>query len=69
MLQLGKYCPQVLPVGVWKEDGRINLKFGCPYRLEVASELATQVRDQLAGQIVMNHIAMLLPERLRGEYS
>jgi hypothetical protein len=66
---LNPSCPDILPVGVWKEGGRINLKFGIPYQLEILSGLSAHEYDRLVGNIVMQHIAALLPERLRGEYS
>jgi hypothetical protein len=65
---LSHSCPLVLPVGVWKDDGCINLKFGSPYYLEIPNNLSTNERDKLVGEIVMHHIALCLPERLRGEY-
>jgi hypothetical protein len=61
-------CPNIIPVGVWKEGGCINLKFGSPYQLEITPGLSADERDRLVGNIIMRHIAMLLPERLRGEY-
>ncbi len=62
------YCPYVLPVGVWKENGRINLKFGSLYQLQIPAGLSAHERDRLVGDIVMRHIALCLPEQLRGEY-
>lgn len=61
-------CPIILPVGVWKENGIISLKFGNPYQLEVPATLSPHERDRLVGHTVMHHIAQCLPERLRGEY-
>jgi len=55
-------------VGVWKEDGRINLRFGAPYHLELPGGLSASARDHLAGDIIMRRIAVLLPVHLRGEY-
>lgn len=66
---LSRYCPWVLPVGVWKENGTINLKFGSPYLLDIPTSLSASDRDQRAGVLVMKHIAELLPEQLRGEYT
>jgi hypothetical protein len=68
LLLLSQRCPQVLPVGVWKEDGRINLRFGAPYPLVIPAGLSAAERDRQVGEIVMRRIAVLLPERLRGEY-
>lgn len=65
---LSQHCPDVLPVGVWMEAGVINIRFGSPYRLERAKGLAADERDKWVGDIVMRHIAELLPERLRGKY-
>jgi hypothetical protein len=66
---ISQTCPNVIPVGVWKEQGHIDLRFGTPYHLDVPPRLSAHDRDKLVGEIVMNHIAMLLPERLRGRYS
>jgi hypothetical protein len=66
---LSTYCPQILPVGVWKENGRINLKFGSPYRMDIQEGLSSDERDILVGETIMHHIAVLLPEGLCGEYS
>ena len=56
-------------MGVWKEDGQIYLKFGCPYQMDVLESLTRHERDQRVGDNVMNHIALLLPEQLRGNYN
>jgi hypothetical protein len=69
MYLLSQSCPNIIPVGVWKEQGRINLNFGQPYELELPPYLSTHDRDPWVGDIIMRHIAGLLPERLRGGYS
>jgi hypothetical protein len=65
---LAKFCPVILPVGVWKEHGIIHLNFGTPYHLDISPELSAHDRDKVVGEVVMGHIALLLPDRLRGEY-
>jgi len=65
---ISHYCPTILPVGVWKENGIINLKFGSPYLLEVPTGLSAHKRDSLVGNTVMQQISHCLPERLRGPY-
>jgi hypothetical protein len=65
---ISQSCPNVIPVGVWKEQGCINLKFGNPYQLEIPPGLSAHERDGMVGDIVMGHIAGLLPESLRGKY-
>lgn len=65
---LSQYCPTILPVGIWKEAGRICLKFGAPYSLELPDIVLAKERDLVAGQRIMEHIAALLPEHLSGDY-
>ena len=65
---LSRYCPDILPVGVWKEHDTILLKFGSLYSLDVPEGISTSHKDILVGDTVMHHIAELLPERLRGKY-
>jgi hypothetical protein len=65
---LTRYCPVVLPVGVWKKGRVIHVKFGDPYSLNVPQEISNDQRDVLVGRIVMGHIAQCLPEELGGMY-
>jgi hypothetical protein len=65
---LSEYCPQVLPVGVWKDNGQIRLKFGKPFQLSLPEGLSTSARDRWVGNTVMCHIAGNLPPHLRGDY-
>jgi hypothetical protein len=68
MYLISQPCPNIMPVGVWKQEGRINLKFGSPYRLELPPGLSVDERDKFVGNTIMRHIALLLPERIKGEY-
>jgi 1-acyl-sn-glycerol-3-phosphate acyltransferase len=68
MYLLSQSCPRVLPIGVWMDEGRINLKFGSPYQLEVPVRISAHACDKLVGDTVMRHIALCLPERLRRGY-
>lgn len=65
---LSRYCQLILPIGVWVEADMIHLTYGTPYRLVLPEGLPSSQRDQLAGEIIMKHIAILLPESLRGIY-
>jgi hypothetical protein len=65
---LNRYCPDILPVGVWKDNGIIHLKFGSPYSLSVPADLSSRGRDGLVGETIMRHIAECLPVQLRGDY-
>jgi hypothetical protein len=59
---------QFVPVGVYESDGALCLRFGAAYQLSVSRGLSTDEKDQQAARIVMEHIAVLLPESLRGEF-
>jgi hypothetical protein len=65
---INHYCPTILPVGIWKEDGIIHLRFGTPYHLDPLPGATKQARDRLVGEFVMRRIAQCLPEKMRGEY-
>jgi len=58
-----------VPVGVFESDGALCLKFGAVYELSVPRGLSADEKDQSAARIVMEHIAALLPESLRGEFN
>ncbi len=58
----------LVPVGGWDEAGALRLRFGASYRLQVPKSLSPDEKDRFAAQTVMQAIAALLPERLRGEF-
>ncbi len=60
---------QFVPVGVYEADGALCLRFGAAYRLSVPRGLSADEKDKAAAEIVMSHIAHLLPERLRGKFN
>jgi hypothetical protein len=51
----------ISPVGVFEEAGCLCLRFGAHYRLSAFPGLPAPVRDRLASQQVMQHIADLIP--------
>ncbi len=65
---LSSYCPSILPVGVWKENNRVYLKFGHPYSLDTPAGYSARNLDVWVGNRIMNQIALCLPPNLRGEY-
>jgi hypothetical protein len=65
---LSRYCPIILPVGIWTEQGSVYLKYGSQYHLELPDIHSAGERDRIVGQIIMQHIAQQLPERLGGNY-
>jgi hypothetical protein len=62
---------QIIPVGVYEAAGRLRLRFGPGYRLELPAQadLDAQQRDRFASRTVMEHIAAQLPAELRGEFA
>lgn len=58
---------RVLPVAAFEEKGRFCLRFGPAYALLVPPGLSAQERDRCASEILMDRIAALLPEPLRGD--
>lgn len=61
---------EIAPVGAYETRGRLCLRFGPPYRLELPGHvsLSARQRDRLASRTVMQHIAAQLPASLRGEF-
>lgn len=60
---------QFSPVGVYEADGVCHIDFGEPYALNVEHRLSPDEKDVQASQIIMEHIARLLPVHLRGEFA
>lgn len=59
-----RFCP----VGAYEADGIFHIHFGESYELKVSTQLSPDERDAQASQVIMEHIAGLLPLHLRGEY-
>jgi len=57
------------PVGVYEADGVFQLRFGECYSLNVEDRLPPAEKDDQASQIIMEHLARLLPAPLRGEFA
>ncbi len=68
MRLLSRSCPNILPVGVWKEHGQIRLVFGSPYQLDLPAGLASAELDRRVGDFIMHRIAFCLPMMFRGRY-
>jgi hypothetical protein len=69
MLHLARHGLRIVPVGGFEEGGMFCLRFGQAYKLGALSGCSARDRDRVAGQIVMQHIAAQLPERLRGRFA
>jgi hypothetical protein len=69
MLLLAEKGFPILPVGCFEEAGVFCLHFGELYHLKIPGGLAIKEKDAAAAGCVMQKIAPLLPEKLRGEFS
>ncbi len=69
MLHLGRLGLVICPVGAYEEQGAVCLRFGPHYRLEVGEHLSNGEQDTAASRMVMERIAALVPEKLRGEFA
>jgi hypothetical protein len=68
-LLLSKAGLQFIPVGAYEGDDVLQIHFGEAYPLNVSYTLSADERDRQASQIIMEHIASLLPVHLRGEFA
>jgi len=58
----------LLPVGCFEEGGAFCLHFGEAYHLKIPGGLTSKEKDYATARSVMQNIAPLLPERLRGKF-
>lgn len=68
VLQLAKMGLNLIPLGVFEEGGCFWMHFGPVFELDVPPGLPRDELDCRVSCQVMNHIAALLPARLRGEF-
>jgi hypothetical protein len=68
-LLLSKAGLRFYPVGAYEEDGCFQICFGEPYGLDVEKHVPPDEKDAQASQIIMEHIARLVPLHLRGGYA
>jgi hypothetical protein len=59
IFQIQKHLGQIIPVGVWEENGRLILQFGKPYTLD--KDYQYEGSDMEISNLVMDNIASLLP--------
>jgi hypothetical protein len=69
LLNLARLGFSISPVGAYEAEGALHLRFGPPYRLGVPEGLPLDARDHAASQVVMESLARLLPQSLRGEFN
>lgn len=58
-----------VPIGAYEADGVFHLRFGPSYQLRLPPGLSTEEKDRQAAHTMMERIAPLLPESLRGEFA
>ncbi|MGE5224108.1 MAG: hypothetical protein ACM3PY_16835 [Omnitrophica WOR_2 bacterium] len=68
LLHLAKAGLQLIPIGIFEEEDCLCLHFGQAYSLSVSPGLPVFETDLQARRSVMEHIAAVLPESLRGEF-
>ncbi len=68
MFQLTKLGLKLSPLGVYEADGCFWLHFGPVFELDLPPALARDELDRCASRQVMEHIARLVPERMRGAF-
>jgi hypothetical protein len=69
VIHLAQLGLPVLPVGIFEEGEALCLRFGAPYSLTLPQDLEADEVDVWGSRTVMNAIAALLPESLRGEWA
>jgi hypothetical protein len=65
---LAKLGLQILPVGFFEVGDTLCLRFGKGYTLDIPEDLTGAERDAWVSRTVMQAIANLLPEDLRGDW-
>ena len=68
IFHLARLGLQIVPIGACEADGLFCLRFGAPYRLGLERDLTPDQRDRRASEIVMQHLAAELPQRLQGDF-
>ena len=58
----------LLPAGIYEEDDALNLRYGDLYILPALESISARERDEFIKSLVMERIAGLLPEGLRGPF-
>ncbi len=68
LLHLVKSGLVIYPLGIYEADGVLNLNFGKSFELNCPPDISIEGRDRWGSQVVMQAIAELLPEHLRGNF-
>lgn len=67
LLYLEQILGTIIPTGVYEADQSVCIHFGPPFMLHLPPGLTPDQQDLIASQMVMDHIAALLPVQLRGD--
>ncbi len=67
-LLAGKGFP-IVPAGAYEQEGKLCLRFGPAYRLEIPPNLNPDEVDVYGAQVLMAAIAAQIPVSLRGEFA
>jgi Acyltransferase len=59
---------RLIPVGIWEQENLLCIRFGPAYDLAVQRGAPSDQLDRRVAKQVMEHIALLLPSHLRGDF-
>lgn len=68
LLHLAKLGLEFIPIGIFEKESCLCLRFDRAYTLTVPQGLSVIEADLQVRRTVMEHIAVVLPESLRGEF-
>jgi hypothetical protein len=68
MLQMARQGLEIAPIAIYEMGGVLCVRFGVHYSLVSENAALTENTDTALSQVVMEHIACLLPPSLRGDF-
>ena len=67
LVQLGRFVDHFVHVGVYEGNDQLVINFGEPIKITNLDHISMDLENEISRQM-MQAIARLLPERLRGEF-
>jgi hypothetical protein len=68
MLQMARQGLTFVPAAIYEQDSSLHVSFGPPYSLVMESAGLSENTDSALSRLVMEHIACMLPQDLRGAF-
>ena len=69
LYQLSKYRERIIPIGVYEDGPLFCINFGPFIQLDITLPSNPGERDRLVSNYIMEALARLLPEKMRGNYA